>query len=78
MPRKGPKPAKGGQSEHGMDVGGSSPGRGRPESPGRSDSSPGHVKKEAGVTSAEEFAPGHTGERHFNEPDSGGELPERR
>ena len=32
---------------------------GRPESPGRSESSPGHLKKEAGSRSARDFAPGH-------------------
>lgn len=35
-------------------------GQGRPDSPGRSAESPGHLKKIAGERSAESFAPGHT------------------
>ena len=32
---------------------------GRPDSPGRSEQSPGHLKKAAGARSARDFAPGH-------------------
>lgn len=33
-------------------------GQGRPDAPGRSESSPGHLKKDAGARSARDFAPG--------------------
>lgn len=49
MPGKGTKSGLGDRSAH----------RGMPESRGRSASSPGHLKKEAGLRSAESFAPGH-------------------
>jgi hypothetical protein len=35
---------------------------GRPDSPGRSEWSPGHLKKDAGADSASDYAPGHGGE----------------
>jgi hypothetical protein len=35
---------------------------GRPDSPGRSEWAPGHMKRAAGEQSARDFAPGHGGE----------------
>jgi hypothetical protein len=46
---------RGGGMGRGADMG-----HGRPDSPGRSEQSPGHLKKVAGERSAESFAPGHT------------------
>jgi hypothetical protein len=36
---------------------------GRPASPGRSEWSPGHLKKDAGADSARDYAPGHARSR---------------
>lgn len=36
--------------------------RGRPDSPGRSEQSPGHLKKAAGAQSARDYAPGRRGD----------------
>jgi hypothetical protein len=61
MPGRGPKSSGGGQgSGRGGGMGrGADMGHGRPDSPGRSEESPGHLKEGAGERSAESFAPGH-------------------
>ena len=63
----------GGGDPDGGDAGRGNPGRddrggaapadeGRPDGPGRSEWSPGHLKKDAGEQSARDFAHGHGGE----------------
>ena len=42
---------------------------GRPDSPGRSEQSPGHLKKAAGARNARDYAPGRAGEAGL--PESG-------
>jgi hypothetical protein len=61
MPGRGSKSGGGGPgSGHGGGVGNDGGmGHGRPEDPGRSEQSPGHLKKAAGERTAESFAPGH-------------------
>ena len=73
MPGNGKAKGAGNGKEHGRgnprhadrggDVNGSATeGRGRPESPGRSEWAPGQLKRDAGEPSARDFAPGHGGE----------------
>jgi hypothetical protein len=54
-----------------MEPGGGSPTHGRPESPGRSASSPGHLKKAAGARDASSFARGRSrGDGSESEPEA--------
>ena len=55
-PAPGTDPSTGPTTSPGGTVGSDGPG-----GPGRSDWSPGHMKKAAGVKSARDFAPGHGG-----------------
>lgn len=68
--RGGPMGRDGGRGDggaRGADRDGGRPGggmrenveHGRPDTPGRSEQSPGHMKRDAGEQSARDFAPGH-------------------
>ena len=68
---KGPRDAGGGSSGRTTEA---SPGRTTEASPGRSESSPGHLKRDAGEQSARDFAPGRSESQH---PDDRGKFLDR-
>ena len=74
MPRKHAGHGRGGGAKGPRDAGGGSSGRTTEASPGRSESSPGHLKRDAGEQSARDFAPGRSESQH---PDDRGKFLDR-